>query len=575
MAKDVTFQNRGVRIAAHLHLPNNFQEDRKYPALVGIHPAGGVKEQTIGLYAQQLAAHDFVVLVYDSSYQGASGGEPRLLEDPTTRSFVDTERMGVFGVCAGGGYALAVAQTERRFKAVAGVSATPMGEAARRFFGSPIPPAEQIKSLEAAATARTATANGADPVYIPFVPEKLEDINDSTPTTQRGGRFLMTSMDKMLAFSTFQLLPTPLTQPLLLIAGSEADTKIYSDEAYALSEGPKELFVVKDATHIALYDKPEYCNPDKQTMTPKRLRVETCISHGIAQDMVSSLIVGSQAAVLVDVPLTIPQAKELVPWIRSTANVPLVAIFATHFHPDHYLAAHIIVESFPGANLYATEKTVGLINDIIEGKTAFWKSALGDENIASSPTIPKPFPSTFLSLPGDDIVHLLGPVNGDSPEQTMFWIPSIKTLIAGDVVYGHGMHMWLADLDDPSMTEAWLDSLRLIKSLDAERIIPGHALSDQHNFNGSQDMEHTRAYVRFFQTEIESKPKDTFTPEEITAKFDQAFPELADTGEGSTSKLLLQINAQHFGRGGQRQKHDVDLVALQKSYNASWDFSKN
>ncbi|EXK28478.1 hypothetical protein FOMG_14954 [Fusarium oxysporum f. sp. melonis 26406] len=288
MAKDVAFQNRGVQIAAHLHLPNNFQEDRKYPALVGVHPAGGVKEQTIGLYAQQLAAHDFVVLVYDSSYQGASGGQPRLLEDPTTRvedarcaadflttqSFVDTERMGVFGVCAGGGYALAVAQTERRFKAVAGVSATPMGEAARRFFGSPIPPAEQIKSLEAAATARTAAANGAAPVYIPFVPERLEDINDRTPTmlregydyyrTPRGqhpnskGRFLITSMDKMLAFSTFPLIPTLLTQPLLLIAGSEADTKIYSDEAYALSEGPKELFVVKGATHIALYDKPEY-----------------------------------------------------------------------------------------------------------------------------------------------------------------------------------------------------------------------------------------------------------------------------------------------------------------------------
>ncbi|RKK10117.1 hypothetical protein BFJ68_g8751 [Fusarium oxysporum] len=269
MAKDVTFQNRGVQIAAHLHLPNNFQEDRKYPALVGVHPAGGVKEQTIGLYAQQLAAHDFVVLVYDSSYQGASGGQPRLLEDPTTRvedarcaadflttqSFVDTERMGVFGVCAGGG-------------------ATPMGEAARRFFGSPIPPAEQIKSLDAAAAARTAAANGAAPVYIPFVPERLEDINDRTPTmlregydyyrTPRGqhsnskGRFLITSMDKMLAFSTFPLIPTLLTQPMLLIAGSEADTKIYSDEAYALSEGPKELFVVKGATHIALYDKPEY-----------------------------------------------------------------------------------------------------------------------------------------------------------------------------------------------------------------------------------------------------------------------------------------------------------------------------
>ena len=138
MVKPVSFSNRAISISGHLHLPDDFREDKQYPALVGIHPAGGVKEQTIGLYAKRLAAHGFVVVVYDSSYQGASGGEPRLLEDPATRvedarcaadflttlPYVDVERMGVFGICAGGGYALAVAQTERRFKAVAGVSPT-------------------------------------------------------------------------------------------------------------------------------------------------------------------------------------------------------------------------------------------------------------------------------------------------------------------------------------------------------------------------------------------------------------------------------------------------------------------
>ncbi|WP_459662333.1 alpha/beta hydrolase [Novosphingobium sp. 11B] len=230
MIKDVTFENKGVRIAGHLHLPHGFGEDRKYPALVGVHPAGGVKEKTIGLYAQRLASFGFVVVVYASSFQGASGGEPRLLEDPATRvedarcaadfltvqPIVYIERMGVFGVCAGGGYALAVAQTERRFKAVAGISATPMGEAARSFFGFPIPPADLVKSQEAAAGQRTAEANGAPAVYIPFVPEMLVDIDDNTPTILRvgydyyrtpcgqhpnsKGRFLMTSMDKMLAF---------------------------------------------------------------------------------------------------------------------------------------------------------------------------------------------------------------------------------------------------------------------------------------------------------------------------------------------------------------------------------------
>lgn len=288
MIKAVTFANKAVEIAAHLHLPPDFREDRQYPALVGIHPAGGVKEQTIGLYARRLAAHGFVVLVYDSSYQGASGGEPRLLEDPSTRvedarcaadflttlPYVADQRMGVFGVCAGGGYALAVAQTERRFKAVAGVSATPMGEAARSMFGQPVSAADVIRTLEATAAQRTAQARGAAPVYAPFVPERLEDIDRNTPTmlregydyyrTPRGqhpnskGRFLMTSLDKMYAFSTFHLLPMLLTQPLLLVAGSEADTKVFSEQAHALATGPKELLIIDGATHMALYDTPAY-----------------------------------------------------------------------------------------------------------------------------------------------------------------------------------------------------------------------------------------------------------------------------------------------------------------------------
>ena len=72
------------------------------------------------------------------------------------------------------------------------------------------------------------------------------------------GRFLMTSLDKMLGFSTFQLIPDLLTQPLLLIAGSNADTRVFSEQAYALSNGPKELFIVDGATHVAMYDVPKY-----------------------------------------------------------------------------------------------------------------------------------------------------------------------------------------------------------------------------------------------------------------------------------------------------------------------------
>ena len=288
MVTIVSFKNKAVDIAGHLHLPDDFDENKKYPALVGVHPAGGVKEQTIGTYAARLAAHGFVAVVYDSSYQGASGGEPRLLEDPATRvedarcaadflttlPYVDADRMGVFGICAGGGYAIAVAQTERRFKAVATVSAAPMGESSRAFMGHVVPAAQNLGAMEMAAQQRTAEARGAEHAYAPFVPERFEDITEDTPDmlregydyyrTPRGahpnskGRFLLTSMDKMFAFSSFDQIPDFLTQPMLLIAGSKADTKIFSDQAYALSNGPKELFVVDGATHIAMYDVPEY-----------------------------------------------------------------------------------------------------------------------------------------------------------------------------------------------------------------------------------------------------------------------------------------------------------------------------
>ncbi|MDP9075894.1 MAG: alpha/beta hydrolase [Bacteroidota bacterium] len=290
MKKAATFKNKDLKMAAEIHLPEDFTETKKYPAIVCIHPAGGVKEQTIGMYATRLAEHGFVVLTFDASYQGASEGEPRYLEEPTARvedaragadylstlPYVDTDRLGVFGICAGGGYAISVAQTEHRFKAVATISAAPMGEGFRNYLGNETPASVLLDMLKNVGQQRTVEANGGELLYVHWVPETKEEINENTPDLLREGhdyyktprgqhphsvnKYLFTGTDRMIAFSTFDQISTLLTQPILLIAGSKADTRLFSEQAYSLAKGKKELFIVDGATHIALYDIPEYVN---------------------------------------------------------------------------------------------------------------------------------------------------------------------------------------------------------------------------------------------------------------------------------------------------------------------------
>ncbi|WP_405082667.1 alpha/beta hydrolase [Paenibacillus chitinolyticus] len=284
MRKTVSFKHNQINMAGHLYLPEGFDENKLYPAVVSVHPGGGVKEQTAGLYAAKLSDQGFVTLAFDASHQGDSGGEPRLLEDPYARvedvrcavdylsalRFVDQEKIGVLGICAGGGYAVAAAQTERRIKAVATVSAIDIGA----MFRGEESIETQLQTLEAVAKQRTAEANGAEAHLLNWAPDTLEDMDEHTPVLMREAygyyrtpraqhpnstnRFLFTSVGKLLSFSASSQISTYLTQPMLVIVGTEADTRVYSDQFYALSNGPKEMFLVEGATHIAMYDIPKY-----------------------------------------------------------------------------------------------------------------------------------------------------------------------------------------------------------------------------------------------------------------------------------------------------------------------------
>ena len=285
-------QHSGWKIAGNLYLPSNYQPGKKYPAIITVHPGGGVKEQTSGLYAMLLAKKGFVTLAFDASHQGESEGTPRYIEIPTERvedirsavdylttlPQVDANKIGVLGICAGGGYSISAAQTEHRIKALATVSAVDVGNIARQGWdGKGGSVAEQIKALEAIAAQRTAEANGAPIRNDHIVPTK-DEITADTPhdiveaseyyTEARGqhpnarNMSMFSGGDGIYAFHAFSDMETLLTQPALFIAGTKAGSLWQSELAYskATAAASRELYKVNGATHMDLYDVTKFVN---------------------------------------------------------------------------------------------------------------------------------------------------------------------------------------------------------------------------------------------------------------------------------------------------------------------------
>lgn len=281
--QNIEFNNNNIRMSGNLYFPAGFNQSGKYATIICVHPGGGVKEQTAGLYAQMLAEQGFVTLAFDASHQGASGGEPRFLDDPMRRvgdiycavdylvslPYVDAARIGALGVCAGSGTTVKAVSTERRIKALATVSAVDVGAATRKGWDGKAPVSEQMKMLDAVAKQRTAEKAGAAPVYVPYVPQ----IGDTTAPrdlqqaadyylTPRGqhpnapNKLLLTSLSAMVSFTGFDRAGELLTQPVMIIAGSEAGSLWHSQELHAKAAGPKELFILEGATHMDLYDGP-------------------------------------------------------------------------------------------------------------------------------------------------------------------------------------------------------------------------------------------------------------------------------------------------------------------------------
>lgn len=285
----------GIQIAANVYTPAHYDPAQKYPAVVVAHPNGGVKEQVAGLYAQRLAEQGYITITADAAYQGASGGMPRSVDKPANRiedihgmadyisqyPGVDTARLGLLGICGGGGYSLAAAETDKRFKSIATISMFNSGLVRRNGFqNSQLDTIQQ--RLQQASDARAQEAAGGEVLYSGDANLTDEQIAKLPFALYRQGyeyywkthahpnstfKYTTSSLLDLMSFDVTDHINL-INKPLLMIAGSKADTLYMTEDAFAKATGTqdKELFLIDGATHIETYWVPKYVDQAMQKL---------------------------------------------------------------------------------------------------------------------------------------------------------------------------------------------------------------------------------------------------------------------------------------------------------------------
>lgn len=289
----VSFKNRyGIILSGDLYLPKN-TGNQKLSALAINGPFGAVKEQSSGLYANQMAERGFAVVAFDPSYTGESGGEPRNLASPeiNTEDFsaavdflglqknVDRDKIGIIGICGFGGFALNATAIDKRIKAVVTSTMYDMTRVMSKGYNDAVTLEQRTNLLEQLGEQRWKDAENGTFAYGPEgnkalkgdEPQFLKDYYDyyRTPrgyherSINSGNAWTATTPLSFMNMTILTYIKEISPRPVLIIAGEKAHSRYFSETAFQNANEPKELVIVPNAVHVDLYDKSDVIPFDK------------------------------------------------------------------------------------------------------------------------------------------------------------------------------------------------------------------------------------------------------------------------------------------------------------------------
>jgi glyoxylase-like metal-dependent hydrolase (beta-lactamase superfamily II) len=201
-----------------------------------------------------------------------------------------------------------------------------------------------------------------------------------------------------------------------------------------------------------------------------RLQLTVYTGRGVTgYDVNSTMISGEKDMLLIDAQFSLSEAHRLAAVILESKK-NLTTIYITHPHPDHMFGLAVLKQAFPAARIVALPPTVAAAKTGWPSRQKFWLATYGNNIPGPDPVLPEELTEPFLTLEGERF-PVTGPVGGsDGPGNSFVYIPSLKAVVTGDIVFDH---VYFGVQRDKGREE-WLKSIDQILALKPEIIVPGH-----------------------------------------------------------------------------------------------------